>query len=568
MKTILITNTKNNTNHDNLKKIIIGDWCFEKYEGHKYINKYKLNIKSIQARKKCIEESLNLEEKILNKIIPILNNLHKERKSKKQWQIILGHWIRSYIRVFSNRYKHIFLILKKEKINYFNPIASSSHIYSNDIKDFLDNVRSINFNDEIYKKILEFNNSQTIFKKKLTHNRIFKDRGNTSIKDKIFQHFNKFFSKNDGIFISELYLDRIGEIWFHLKFKIFPRFWNYEKFYNYSKPNYYLRESTKEKLKISNEKNLKNFLLQNIFLYMPTAYLEDYSKIKEFNKNIFPIKPKTIITANTFYYNEAIKNYISSNLNNSKYIVIQHGNNYGSHFDEHFKAIEETTSDYFITWGFVKDKKHIKGVMQKKIFKNKNNINNLLIMHFPFELRDKIWDNYGDYAVHIIKIQKMLSKIKKIKKIKKIIYRVPNGEHYLKKILFLKKISKKIHFDNYKTKLSKNINSSNICVFNYNSSGFYENLSNNIPTLLFIDKSYLDEIDNNTKRDFLLLHKNNVIHFEIDKMYNFLDKNWINIDKWWHSNKVQKAIKIFTTNNAVYNPNPKEKLFSIIKNII
>ena len=79
MKTILITNTKNNTNHDNLKKIIIGDWCFEKYEGHKYINKYKLNIKSIQARKKCIEESLNLEEKILNKIIPILNNFSKQK---------------------------------------------------------------------------------------------------------------------------------------------------------------------------------------------------------------------------------------------------------------------------------------------------------------------------------------------------------------------------------------------------------------------------------------------------------------------------------------------------------
>ena len=200
--------------------------------------------------------------------------------------------------------------------------------------------------------------------------------------------------------------------------------------------------------------------------------------------------------------------------------------------------------------------------------KIKSNKNNLLIMHFPFELRDKTWDNFEDYDTHIKSIENMLKQIKLIKGIKKIIYRIPNGEHNVKSILYLKKITKKIVFDSYKTKLINNINNSNICLFNYNSSGFYENLSNNIPSLLFINKSYLEEVDKITKRDFLNLHKNNVIHFDVNSLFKFLSENWENLDEWWFSNDTQKAKNMFNNNNAVSDGNPKKRLINIIKKII
>ena len=569
MKTILISSYKNNIKYKKLKKIVIGEWCINDFTKQKYQNDYKLKITGITKRKKSIQESLKLERSVLKKINPILNIQHEESKNNKQWQIIIGHWLRSYVRVLSNRYKHISYILKKEKIDNFKIIKSTSEMYSNDIEDFLNNVRTIHFNDEIYKKILEYKNSKTNFSIKLTNHKNFNKKNKFLIKDKVFQFFNFLFSKNDKLFISELYLSRFEEILFQIKLKIFPRFWNYDKFINYSNPNLNIRKNLQKQIKMDYSKNLENFLLQNVFLYMPTAYLEDYSKIKEFVKNNFPKKPQAIITANTFYYNELIKNYTSSKLKNTKYIVIQHGNNYGAHFDEHHESTEENTSDYFISWGFIKNKnKYLKGVMQKKLIKTRNNSENLMVMHFPFELRDKIWDNFEDYVSHIKKIQEMLIKLKDIKNIKKIIYRIPNGEHNKKKLSFLKKISKKIVFESYKTKLINNINNSNVCLFNYNSSGFYENLSNNIPSLLFVEESYLDEIDSNTRKDFINLYKNKIIHFKSDSLFNFLNENWHDLDKWWLSKQTQSAINVFIKNSAIKHKNPSSKLLKIIKKIL
>ena len=569
MKTILITNDKNNINYKNLKKIIIGEWCFNDYTKEKNSEKYKFLVKNIIDRKKYIKDNLIIEKKILKKIIPILNNFHQEKKSIRQWQVILGHWLRSYIGVFSNRYKHINYILNKEKIDNFIMIKSSTKLYSRDIKDFLDNVRTTQFNDDIYKSVLKYNNSNTIIKSKII-NLKRKKVGNikSNIKIKILRFINLFFSKNYKFFISELYLGKFKEVLFHLNFNNIPRFWNFIKFYNYTKPNENLRNKISNKILSLKRKNLENFLIKNLFLHIPTAYLEDYKKIKKFCTEVYPKDPKAIITANTFYYNEAIKNYISQKLNKSKYIIIQHGNNYGTHFDEHYNSVEEVTSDYFITWGFLKkNKKYLKGVMQKKMIKNKNNKYNLLIMHLPFELRDKIWDNFEDYYAHMKKIEKMLIKIKLVNGIKKIIYRIPNGEHNIKSIQYIKKISKKITFDTYKTKLLDNIENSNLCLFNYNSSGFYENLSNNIPSILFIDKSYLNEIDSVTRKDFLKLHKYNIIHFEIETLYNFLNSNWENLDSWWSDEGTQDAKNVFVNNNAISDKNPLKILTNVIKKI-
>lgn len=373
MKTILISNDKNNRNYKNLKKIIIGEWCYNDYSKEKDPEIYKYLVKDIKLRKKCIKENLVIEKKILKKIIPTLNGYHQENKSTRQWQVILGHWLKSYISVFSNRYKHINYILNKEKIDNFIMIKSSNKLFARDIKDFLNNARTAQFNDEIYKNIIKYKKSKTFIKSKIINQKRKKSEDEkSSIKSKILKFINLFLSKNDKIFISELYLNKFEEVLFHLNFNNMPRFWNFHKFYGYSKPNEKLRSKIGNKLLSTKKNNLENFLIKNLFLYMPLAYLEDYKKIKNFCYKVYPKDPKTIITANTFYYNEAIKNYISQHINNSKYIVIQHGNNYGTHFDEHYKSVEEVTSDYFITWGFLKkNKKYLKGVMQKKMIKKK-----------------------------------------------------------------------------------------------------------------------------------------------------------------------------------------------------
>ena len=115
--------------------------------------------------------------------------------------------------------------------------------------------------------------------------------------------------------------------------------------------------------------------------------------------------------------------------------------------------------------------------MQKKIVKKKIG-QNLLILHWPFDQRDKIWDSFDEYTLYIKKIEIMLHKIATIKEVNSISYRVSLNHENIDKLNYFKKISKKIKFDFSENTYQKSINNSKIAVFTYNSSGFYENLSN------------------------------------------------------------------------------------------
>ena len=469
--------------------------------------------------------------------------------------------MRCYIRVFSNRYLHLSKILNTKKIDYFNYTKDSNSTNNNEIKNFIEKIKDDNFNDEIYQKII-------LFKKKKISIKVKKTKTNNSSQERfgLLNLFNLFSLKNEKIFISELYLSKIGNILLHLRLKIAPRFWSCVNFTKYSSLNSNLRIELNKKVK-PKKINLDSFLLSNIFEYMPKAYLEDFNNISKFVKDKFPKKPEIIVTANSFFFNETFKNFVAQNYKQSIYCVQQHGNNYQSHYDEHFESIEEDTAHFFLSW-FKKrnSKKYIETCMQKSIKKKKIN-DNLLILHWPFDQRDKIWDNFDEYSNYINKTKILLKKISSLTHVKKIDYRVSHNHNNIDNLLYFKKISKKIDFDFSKLTFNESVNNSKIALFTYNSSGFYENLSNNIPSLMIIDKTYLKELNKETKYDFKELIKFNLVFTDINKLLNFLKQNWNSIDEWWMSGASQDNIKKFVDKNAIRSNNIIKTLSSKIKNL-
>lgn len=561
MKNLLVTSLTNNKK-TNLKKIIIGKWCYGTYNSNKNIESVISNYFSLKEKKSILNISLKIENKLVKVIYKTLNQLHNIDYSEKQWKIIFGHWLRLYIRVFSNRYIHLTKILKKKKIDYFIYNEDLTNKESNEIINFVEKIKNDNFNDEIYKKIIDFKSKKIKIKKKIIKSGVNKNR-----KFNIFKLFNLFFYKNDKIFISEPYLNKKDNILLHINLGIFPRFWDNSKFSNYSDINLKMRNILKNKIK-RNQKNLESFLLSNIFDYMPKAYLEDFKNISEYAKKKFPKNPKIILTANSFFFNETFKNYVAQNYKKSKYCVLQHGNNYQSHFDEHNNSIEENTSHYFLSWfKSPKSKKYIATCMQKKIVKKKIG-QNLLILHWPFDQRDKIWDSFDEYTLYIKKIEIMLHKIATIKEVNSISYRVSLNHENIDKLNYFKKISKKIKFDFSENTYQKSINNSKIAVFTYNSSGFYENLSNNIPSIMLIDKNYLMELNITSRKHFKNLIKCNIIFTDVNNLYNFLKKNWNSIEDWWESDPTKFSVKTFVKYNAISSEHPIKIISSKINNII
>lgn len=561
MKNLLVTSLTNNKK-TKIKKIIIGKWCFGSYFPEKKIFNNIENNFSLNKKKKILQNSMDIEDKLFEKIYKILNNFHNIKYNKKQWKIILGHWLRLYIRVFSNRYIHLSKILKKKKINYFYYTEDLTNGESNEIINFVEKIKDDNFNDVIYKKIIDFRGTNIDVRKKVIKSKTKKNK-----KFNIFNLFNLFFYKRDKIFIAEPYLKKIDNILLHLNLSIIPRFWNNSRFSNYSEINLDLRENLRKKIKIKT-KNLYSFLFSNVFDYMPKAYLEDFKNISEYVKKKYPVNPKIILTANSFFFNETFKNFVAQNYKKTKYCVLQHGNNYQSHFDEHNRSIEEDTSHYFLSWfKYPKSKKYIEACMQKKI--DKNGIGeSLLILHWPFDQRDKIWDNFDEYTLYIKRTRLMLKKISSLKNIKSISYRVSHNHENIDGLNYLNKISKKIEFDFSKYTYNQSINNSKIAIFTYNSSGFYENLSNNIPSLMIIEKSYLLELNNSSRKYFKDLMKSDIIFTDINVLCKFLKKNWNNIDNWWTLQSTQSSVGKFVRKNAIRSNKPFKTISNKLKNII
>ena len=87
-----------------------------------------------------------------------------------------------------------------------------------------------------------------------------------------------------------------------------------------------------------------------IFKLIPTCYLEDFDFLKHYVDKIkWPKNPKFIYTANNFYFDEVFKLWSAlKKYHGIKYIIGQHGNNYGNSYKS--PSLEEELSDKFITW--------------------------------------------------------------------------------------------------------------------------------------------------------------------------------------------------------------------------
>ena len=127
-----------------------------------------------------------------------------------------------------------------------------------------------------------------------------------------------------------------------------------------------------------------------IYLLIPKSYLEDFSSINDsLNHSYWPKHCNKILTAYDYKVNDVFKIWCANMVKQkAKYLILQHGGNFGSSEYEIEEDIQKGVADTFLSWGW-KDKiyKNVKPfcafnlnfIKKKIVFKN----NNLLIcVHF------------------------------------------------------------------------------------------------------------------------------------------------------------------------------------------
>jgi len=217
-------------------------------------------------------------------------------------------------------------------------------------------------------------------------------------------------------------------------------------------------------------------------------------------KNMLVKKPKFIFTSNEFVYNEFFKYYLILAIKNkSKYIAGQHGSAYGSLHDQ-FKTTEEQTSDYFLTWGWKKNKNHVPIGMfnqlgKKKLIKNKENstIKNLLLINTNYPHKKNFWDINEQYLENF---QQQLNFLKSLNfsLFQNITVRHHPADKKYSDFFYskYKSINNKIIIDQGNKKIDDYLDNQTLVIFSYLSSGFFELFSRNFNCLSFdnLDKEH------------------------------------------------------------------------------
>jgi putative transferase (TIGR04331 family) len=529
---------------------------------NKTIQNNRINLDNINESLFTTKESQNIYLKMLNIFSKELNIIHDKKYPDKNWEILIGPWLKVSIDLFNNRWSIYNGIEDVNSYTYLIGNYDKSDFIPLDMNDFMQNkVYDHNWNNYLYslfsfkKEKINLINSNKNKKEILSKNKSYK-------KNLLFDNFRlqveKFNFRLSDNLVDGIYGDRSWKI----IVKLMLRASSFNKIKNPSKKlisiDFSLRKLLLNKVKSNNNENeycklLNKFLCQNI----PYRYLENYIDFSNTVSSSNKIKkPNFVMTSISHWMNDEFKVWLNNNLSAETTLTIfQHGGTYGitKHMSQH-EFIERRICDNFISWGWQDNQsnKIIPGIMPKqlrqKYFKHKNNKPTILIIYPRLKMYSKgdPWDSISWNRKFISEQAVFLSLIKK-DKYYKVICRMHPGQKVVG-INFTKKLltaNNQILFDNNKNSL-KSINQSTICIVTMNSTNLLECLKIRKPTIIFWDTSIVSF----HKRSELVI--NNLINLGImhstaeSAALKLIDlKN--GIDHWWNSTEVQKALNDFTS---------------------
>jgi len=556
------------------------------YYGLKNIENFKLlqnkNINHIHFKKNKKQRIEDLEkcEKIYKELffelIKILNKINKVNYNSKQWSIIFGRFMKELIYILYKNFHDLEKVLKIKEIKHIKSIPVKDYeLVSNNYASFIEAYNSSQWNSKLSTVILKF-----LLKKKDKHKQLIslnRNRGNLIDKKsefnfKIKKKLRLIFSNIINIFfkVKKFYFYQTGLNFFfekrlELKLNEFPsKHIFYEPENIDLKINSNLRNKIKFKLKEKN--NFSKFLNEKLHLFLPKFLLEDFNEYQKEIKNNFSFKKLKTIVTGTGFSNECFNFFVAKQVSyGTKFVVLQHGNSYHTNYANDF-IFENTVPDNFITWGPKLKKLHIPlfntKALHNKTFEHKNNKNgNLTVVCNQLSSRPVPYDIFYEKEYCFNKTLKLAKKFPNYIKEKTFFRLFPTNHFGINQILQNNFKNENLSFYHDKIKFSDILKKTKVCLFNYDSTGFYENLLNSIPTICFMPEGFI-----NLNKKAIPIYKKllncNILFLDEKKLIHHLSSIWADPYIWWNSYKVQSTIKNF---NNFFNKRPNNALNKFYK---
>lgn len=566
--------------------LFLGEWC-RRYE-RKHIWRDMDAIVAApygltQAQKDAdLAEARALEGELFPVLSEALNQYHGAKHGPRFWQIVLGHWLRRYVDVICSRVKTVEQCLHEHQLSGTTAYADDHYALAP-----MDSYAAIwAFNDD------RWNNALCV--------RILNLLGGCScpvemisgeesvgyclpgmineVPSKMrilkwgYRQAGKLAGllarKNDA-FIINSYLPRKEELKLYFALGQIPQSWSSPKLVFSKRRDRARRSDLAEQIVGKSCDTLSSILRVMLFEALPVCYLEGFAELTEKVQQLpWPKNPKFIFASNNFDTDEVFKLWAAIKVESGvKYIIGQHGNNYGT-YRYMYPAIEEVTADKFLTWGWTD------GLPQHTpafIFKNagrkpgKNNPGGgLLLIELHEPLRITTWDGVFEFGEYFADQQSFVANLKKSSRENLIVRLHGSCSHFgWGERERWEDLDKTIKLDKGSSPIRNLICESRLIIYSYESSGMLETLSQNIPTLAFWQNG-LDHLRDRAKPYYKLLIDAGIVHLTPESAAEKVNEVWDDVEGWWAQSALQEARKQFCDRYAKVSWSPVCELKKIL----
>jgi putative transferase (TIGR04331 family) len=562
--------------------LFLGEWCkvynkktvWEKFDSqtmpYHWNDREKLytDYQSIQI----------IYEKILFELSNKLNQTHQVNYSLRYWRILIGPWLGCFTQILFDRWfmlntalddnqKYLCYIIKREPLS----------LVPNDMSHFQQWSITDDWNEAIYGQLIELCwankvNITWIEKIKQTPQPSAKKTLiKKYIKEKALPFLNKFSMKDDNYFFTSSYLPLKTELKLQMRLGQVPNLWKTQSF-PIVKPC-----AKQRKWQLNGEKNsaFEEVLRKMIPMHIPTAYLEGYLILNQtIGSLLWPKKPKLIFTSNAYLSDDLFKAWAAKKTeSNIPLIIGQHGGHFGmspfSFHEEHQIKI----ADKWLSWGWQdKNRKNITPVGNLKVIEREVDYNPkgdalMVEMALPrsshhlyaVPIANQYLDYFNDQQIFLSSLTLELRQ--------QVILRLYHCDYGWNQADRWQDSMPEVNIDLGRKDIKHLIKKSRLYISTYNATTYLESLAWNVPTIMFWNPEHW-ELNEQAKPYFELLEKEGIFHTTPQSAAKKMIEVWDDVDGWWHSNKIQKARKIFIDQYSRLPEEPLNLLQDVFTRII
>lgn len=286
-----------------------------------------------------------------------------------------------------------------------------------------------------------------------------------------------------------------------------------------------------------------------------SAYVEGFKELLELVHQLrLPDAPSLIFTSNRHLYDDVFNAWVAQATElGSKYVIGQHGGNYGlSKFPSFSEIHEGNVSDGHLTWGRKDSTKQLPGpcltTVGRKCRTQSSNAKHLMIVcdniwTYPRSLFFDISESAG-YLEYVAKCVTGLPPT--ISGDVVIRLNSAHAQTGSSQIEWWKNRAPQMTIDPGLSSLRSLIRKSRLVVTTYNGTTFLETLNLNIPTVITWDDNYV-QLRPEALPYFQHLQEVGIFHRSDQSFVDHVTKHWDDIWSWWNSEAVQSARQTFCT---------------------